>query len=80
MTSIISVKNLIKNYDQKAVVDNISFEVEEGSLFSFLGPNGAGKSTTISIICTVFRASSGDVIIDGLDVRKHSYEIRKKLV
>ena len=53
MVSIISVKNLKKIYKEKSVVDNISFNVEEGSLFSFLGPNGAGKSTTINIICTV---------------------------
>lgn len=78
MTSIISVKNLKKTYQQRTVVDNLSFDVEEGSLFSFLGPNGAGKSTTINIICTVLKSSSGEVFIDGLDVRKHSQDIRKK--
>jgi multidrug/hemolysin transport system ATP-binding protein len=79
MTSIISVKNLKKTYQQRTVVDNLSFDVEEGSLFSFLGPNGAGKSTTINIICTVLKSSSGEVFIDGLDVRKHSQDIRKKI-
>ena len=79
MTSIISVKNLKKTYQQRTVVDNLSFDVEEGSLFSFLGPNGAGKSTTINSICTVLKSSSGEVFIDGLDVRKHSQDIRKKI-
>ncbi|WP_288562673.1 ABC transporter ATP-binding protein [uncultured Streptococcus sp.] len=79
MTSIISVKNLRKTYQHKTVVDNISFDVEEGSLFSFLGPNGAGKSTTINIICTVLNATSGEVIIDGQNVKKHSKDIRKKI-
>ena len=79
MASIISVKNLEKTYQHRTVVDNISFDVEEGSLFSFLGPNGAGKSTTINIICTVLKASNGEVFIDGLNVRKHSQDIRKKI-
>ena len=72
MVSIISVKNLKKIYKEKSVVDNISFNVEEGSLFSFLGPNGAGKSTTINIICTVLTPSDGEVLIDGLNVRTNS--------
>lgn len=79
MVSIISVKNLKKIYKEKSVVDNISFNVEEGSLFSFLGPNGAGKSTTINIICTVLTPSAGEVLIDGLNVRTNSQDIRRKI-
>lgn len=79
MVSIISVKNLKKIYKEKSVVDNISFNVEEGSLFSFLGPNGAGKSTTINIICTVLTPSDGEVLIDGLNVRTNSQDIRRKI-
>lgn len=79
MVSIISVKNLKKIYKGKSVVDNISFNVEEGSLFSFLGPNGAGKSTTINIICTVLTPSAGEVLIDGLNVRTNSQDIRRKI-
>ena len=79
MVSIISVKNLKKIYKEKSVVDNISFNVEEGSLFSFLGPNGAGKSTTINIICTVLTPSAGEVLIDGLNVRTNSQNIRRKI-
>ena len=79
MVSIISVKNLKKIYKEKSVVDNISFNVEEGSLFSFLGPNGAGKSTTINIICTVLTPYAGEVLIDGLNVRTNSQDIRRKI-
>ena len=44
---IIEIKNLRKSFGQIKAVDDISFSVEEGSLFAFLGVNGAGKSTTI---------------------------------
>ena len=47
MKNIIEVKNFVKKYDKFTAVDNVTFEVEEGSIFAFLGPNGAGKSTTI---------------------------------
>ena len=49
MSNAITIENLSKSYGDLKAVDNISFYVEEGSLFAFLGPNGAGKSTTISI-------------------------------
>jgi ABC-2 type transport system ATP-binding protein len=50
MSNIIEVKNLVKKYDGFTAVDDLSFEVEQGSIFAFLGPNGAGKTTTIKII------------------------------
>ncbi len=46
----IEVKNFTKKFGDFIAVDNISFEVEEGSIFGFLGPNGAGKSTTINTL------------------------------
>lgn len=50
MNKIIEVANLRKNYGKINAVNDISFYVEQGKLFSFLGPNGAGKSTTIDIL------------------------------
>lgn len=47
--SVIEVKNLIKKFDSKKVIDNISFEVDEGKIFGFLGPSGAGKTTLIKM-------------------------------
>ncbi|MEK7360286.1 MAG: ATP-binding cassette domain-containing protein, partial [Planctomycetota bacterium] len=45
---IIKVENLVKKFGSIIAVNNISFNVEEGTIFGFLGPNGAGKTTTIS--------------------------------
>lgn len=66
--NIIEVRNFVKKYGDFTAVNNVSFEVEEGSIFAFLGPNGAGKSTTINTLCTIFDKTSGTLLIDGKDV------------
>ena len=77
MNTIISVKNLKKNYGNFAAVKGISFDVYEGEIFGLLGPNGAGKSTTLEIIETLRDKTSGEVIVDGLDLDKSPNEIKK---
>ncbi len=62
---IIEIENLNKSFGALHAVKNLSFSVEEGSLFAFLGVNGAGKSTTISIICGLLEADSGKILING---------------
>jgi len=74
---IISVNNLVKNYGNFHAVKGISFDVYEGEIFGLLGPNGAGKSTTLEIIETLRTKSSGEVIVDGYDLDKDPYEIKK---
>lgn len=76
MGNIIEIKNLKKSYGDVKAVDDISFEVKEGSLFAFLGVNGAGKSTTINIICSILKKDSGTVLINGLDLDKHADQIK----
>src|SRR5690554_6960782 len=75
----ISVKHLTKFYGEQAAVDNISFEAKKGEILGFLGPNGAGKSTTMKIITSFIPATEGDVEVCGLDIKKHSLEVRKKI-
>ncbi len=75
--TIISVKNLVKNYGHFQAVKGISFEVNEGEIFGLLGPNGAGKSTTLEIIETLREKTSGEVIVDGLNLDKQPNEIKK---
>ncbi|MBC7960898.1 MAG: ABC transporter ATP-binding protein [Vallitaleaceae bacterium] len=76
MRNIIEVRDFVKKYDKFTAVDNVSFDVEEGSIFAFLGPNGAGKSTTINTLCTIFDKTSGTLKIDGKDVSHHKDAVR----
>ncbi|MBI1343407.1 MAG: ATP-binding cassette domain-containing protein [Terrimonas sp.] len=77
MKTIISVKDLVKNYGNFNAVKGISFEVYEGEIFGLLGPNGAGKSTTLEIIETLREKTSGEVIVDGINLDKEPDEIKK---
>ena len=79
MQPIISVKNFTKKYGGFTAVDNISFDVEEGSIFAFLGPNGAGKSTTINTLVTIFDKTEGELTIDGKDVSVQKAAVRKAI-
>ncbi len=75
--TIISVKNLIKNYGSFNAVKNISFDVYEGEIFGLLGPNGAGKSTTLEIIETLRDKTSGEIIVDNIDLDNAPDKIKK---
>jgi ABC-2 type transport system ATP-binding protein len=77
MASIISVKDLHKNYDDFHAVKGISFEVEEGEIFGLLGPNGAGKTTTLEIMETLRTKTSGEVWINGFSIDKDVNSIKK---
>ncbi len=77
MKIIISVKNLKKNYGNFAAVKDISFDVYEGEIFGLLGPNGAGKSTTLEIIETLRDKTSGEIIVDGINLDKSPNDIKK---
>ncbi|WP_312427614.1 ABC transporter ATP-binding protein [Lacrimispora sp.] len=79
MHQIIQVKNFTKRYGDFVAVNDISFDVEEGSIFAFLGPNGAGKSTTINTLCTIFEKTSGSLLIDGKDVTGQKSEVRSTI-
>lgn len=79
MKPIIEVKNYTKKYGDFTAVDNISFEVEEGSIFAFLGPNGAGKSTTINTLCTMMEKTSGTLLIDGKDTSTEKDAVREAI-
>ncbi|MDX1651170.1 MAG: gliding motility-associated ABC transporter ATP-binding subunit GldA [Brumimicrobium sp.] len=75
----ISVKHLTKYYGNQPAVDNISFEAKNGEILGFLGPNGAGKSTTMKIITGFIPMTEGEVEVCGLDIKKHSLEVRQKI-
>ena len=78
-TPSIEVEGFTKTYGNIPAVDDISFSVEEGSIFAFLGPNGAGKSTTINTLCTIQEKTSGTLRINGNDVTLRKAEVRKDI-
>ncbi len=77
MNTIITVKDLVKNYGNFHAVKGISFEVYEGEIFGLLGPNGAGKSTTLEIIETLRQKTSGQITVCGMDLDKEAENIKK---
>jgi len=77
--SIIKVENLSKKFGAITAINDVSIEVEEGTIFGFLGPNGAGKSTTINILCTLLSPTSGKATIAGYDCIQDSSMVRKAI-
>ncbi|SFN01202.1 LPS export ABC transporter ATP-binding protein [Thermodesulforhabdus norvegica] len=66
--SMLTVRNIVKTYGQRRVVDDVSFSVTEGTVVGLLGPNGAGKSTTFYCIVGLIRPDEGAVLLNGEDI------------
>ncbi len=80
----VSVKNLTKTYSDLRVgefraVDDISFKADSGTIFGLLGPNGAGKSTTLRILATILPPTSGQVLVNGIDVALDADLVRQNI-
>ena len=69
---IIETKNLVKIYGQRKVVNNVSLQVEQGTIVGLLGPNGAGKTTTFYMVVGIAKPDSGTVMLDGEDISQLS--------
>ena len=82
-TPMLEIKNLRKVYGsgktEKVAVEGITLSVPKGSFFGLLGPNGAGKSTTIHCITGIAQPTSGQILIDGVDVVKNYKVARTKV-
>ncbi|MDB5055328.1 MAG: hypothetical protein JWM44_3378 [Bacilli bacterium] len=75
---MIQTKGLSKRYDNGFMaVQTMSIHVQKGDIYGFLGPNGAGKTTTIRMITGLIEATSGSVLVDGMDVQKQTDDIRR---
>ncbi len=73
------VKRLRKEYNGFVAVDNLNFEIEKGEIFGIVGPNGAGKTTTLKMLSGLITPTSGEITINGLDMRKNAKIIKQKL-
>jgi ABC-2 type transport system ATP-binding protein len=79
LDNIIGVNDLEYFFGDVKAVDNISFAVREGEVFSFLGPNGAGKSTVINVLTTLLPMQKGSVSIAGHDLRTEPEKVRESI-
>ncbi len=77
MPAILEVHKLSKKYGDFTAVNGISFDIQEGEIFSLLGPNGAGKTTTISMLSTLYDPTGGDATIGGHSVKKDPMAVRQ---
>ncbi|WP_426349980.1 ABC transporter ATP-binding protein [Alloiococcus sp. CFN-8] len=77
---MIKVRNLIKSYGEKTVVDDVSLNLEKGKLISFIGSNGAGKSTVLSMISRLISKNAGEVFIEDQELSQwNKNELSKKI-
>jgi len=76
---VIKVSELTKRFGKVIAVNQISFSINKGEIFGFLGPNGAGKTTTIRMLIGLLTPDSGDIFIDGVDIRKNPIKAKMKI-
>ncbi len=77
MAAILEVHNLTKNFGDFTAVKGVSFNIEEGEVFSLLGPNGAGKSTTISMLSCLLEPSGGEAQVGGFSVSSNPMDVKR---
>ncbi len=77
--NILTVRNLKKYYPTVKAVDDISFDIEKGTVYTLLGPNGAGKTTTLEIIEGIKKADDGRIIFFGEEMKHVSDEAKQKI-
>ena len=79
MNTLVSVNNLSKNFSSFEAVKEINFSINESEILGLLGPNGCGKTTTIGMMLGLLKPSSGEVIINGLNVEENRINLLKKM-
>lgn len=80
-TSLVEIQNLTKRYpkQEKPAVNNVSFTIRKGEIFSLLGPNGAGKTTLISMLSCLLQPSGGDATIGGYSITRQPDNVKKRI-
>jgi ABC-2 type transport system ATP-binding protein len=75
----IEVKDLVKRFGDRTVVDHVSMQVETGEIAGFLGPNGSGKTTTIRLMCGLLTPDAGEGRVLGYDIRREGTAIKREV-
>jgi len=74
---VIDIKGLTKQADNKLILRGIDLSIKQGETVAILGPNGAGKSTLLKVLSTLIKPTTGQVMINGLNLKKNQLEIKK---
>lgn len=77
--TLISIKQVTKRFNRITAVNNITLEIYKDEIFGLVGPNGAGKSTLVSMLTTLIKPDSGDIIIGGCSVLNEAPSIRRMI-
>lgn len=72
----IEVRELVKKFGRQTVLDNLNFNIYKGEIFGMIGPNGAGKSTFISVLTSLCKPTSGDILINSLSIAGQAGKIK----
>lgn len=74
---MITVRNLVKKYDNVTALDGISFEIPDGEICGYIGTNGAGKSTTVKILIGSLDFESGEVDVNGINIKDNPFGVKQ---
>jgi ABC-2 type transport system ATP-binding protein len=75
----LAVRKLTKQYRRVPVVNDVSFTINSGEVTGYLGPNGSGKSTTVKMLTGLVEPSQGEILLDGIDVRRDVIGFKRRL-
>ena len=76
---MITIRNLVKQYDNLTAVDNLSLDIRDNEVFGLLGQNGAGKTTIIHMLATLLKPTSGTASVDGYDIINEPAKVRASI-
>ena len=76
---MLEIINFTKYYGNKLAVDKLSLKIEAGDIYAFVGPNGAGKTTTLKSCCGILDFDNGDILIDGVSIKKDPITCKKMI-
>lgn len=73
---MIKLRNVVKSFDERTAINDLSLSVNSGEVFGLLGPNGAGKTTLIRLVMMLLKPTAGQIMINGLDISRDAQEVK----